>query len=34
MRGMKSTDLASLLDFMYYGEIEINQVKLHYRCLI
>ena len=26
MRGMKSSDLASILDFMYFGEIEMSQV--------
>lgn len=26
MRGMKSDDLASILDFMYFGEIEMSQV--------
>jgi len=28
MRGMKSDDLASILDFMYFGEIEMSQVQL------
>ena len=27
MRGMKSSELVMLLDFMYYGEIEIGQVQ-------
>ena len=26
MRGMKSSDLASILDFIYFGEIEMSQV--------
>ena len=26
MRGIKSSDLASILDFIYFGEIEMSQV--------
>ena len=28
MRGIKSTDLVSVVDFMYYGEVNINQANL------
>ena len=28
LRGIKSTDLVSLVDFMYYGEVNINQDHL------
>ena len=27
MRGIKSSDLASILDFIYFGEIEMSQVR-------